>query len=327
MLFPEGMDSRKNIVVVAGGRSVEHGISLQSARALEEGLAHSERYRVTTVSGDFPGSFEAIRAADYVLPLVHGDQGAGLHGLLALLDLPVLGEGPGASAVALDKPVAKRLLREAGLPVVRGLVVSRRELAARPREIVARIAREVGFPCFVKPACGVASVGASSVSEAGLLLPALVGAATFDTRILVEPFLDVREIEVGFLDGLTSLPGELVFRAEFHDFETKTTPGKLELVIPAMVSERDRDRVQALASQACAALGIDTVARVELFVDRNTREILVNEVNAVPCFAPAAPFHRLWEASGLGLEPLIGRLVAAADAHMRDLFRTQRSLG
>ncbi len=321
------MDSRKSIVVVAGGRSVEHGISLQSARALEEGLAASTRYRVRTVSGDLPGAFEEIRRADYVLPLVHGDQGAGLHGLLALLDVPVLGEGPGASAVALDKPLAKRLLREAGLPVLRGLVITRRELAARPREVMARIAREVGFPCFVKPACGVASVGAGPVAELGVLLPALVVAATYDTRLIVEPCLDAREIEVGFLAGLTSLPGELVYRAEFHDFETKTAPGKLELIIPAMVSERDRDRIQALAAQACAALGIDTVARVELFVDRNTHEIVVNEVNAVPCFAPASPFPRLWEASGLGLEPLVDRLVAAADAHMRDLFRTQRSLG
>ena len=120
---------------------------------------------------------------------------------------------------------------------------------------------------------------------------------------------------------------QLVFRSEFHDYETKRNADKLELVIPAMVDEEERERLRDLAVDACAALGVEVVGRVEILRDRNTRELFVNEVNAAPAFQPAAPFARLWEASGLSPERVVERLASACDARVRDRFRNQVAPG
>lgn len=318
----------RSLAIIAGGRSVEHELSLESADSLAASLAGFEP---TIVRIDADGTWSVadplntLSRFDYVLPLVHGDRGAGLHGLLSMLEVPVLGEEATSAALALDKPLAKRLLRESGLPVSRDVVITRRELAASPREVFSRVAHEVGFPCFVKPASGAASAGCSPVYEPSQLVRALVEAASFDSRILVEPWIDAREIEVGVVAGEPSLPGELVFRADFHDYATKRDATKLELVIPAMVDEHDRERLQAIAVAAFRALSLSSVGRVELFLDRNTRSVVVNEVNAVPSFSAASPFPRLWETSGVPVEEIVNRLATVADARMRDLFRTRRS--
>ena len=317
----------RTLAVIAGGRTPEHDLSLDSAEGLRSSLAGTE-WRPTLFavhpSGEFPvpDAIRRLREFDYVLPLVHGLQGEGFHGLFEAFDIPVLGEGAAASAVALDKPLAKRLLRDAGLPIAGHVLISRKLLAASPREACSRVAREVGFPCFVKPASGVASVGTRVVWEARELSTALFHAASFDTELIVEPFLDAREIEVAVVGGAPSLPGELVYRSEHHDPATKRTGEGLELVIPAMVDAAERDRLRAIAVAACSALGIEVVGRVEILRDRNTRELFVNEVNALPSFRPGAVFNRLWEASGLPPARVLDRMAAACDARSRDRFRT-----
>ena len=332
------MTARKSLAVVAGGRTPEHDISLESGAALVGALSRSDfdaKLVPVSTSGTMPSAcglapccagfpIGFLQQFDYVLPLVHGLHGEGFRGLLEAFDVPVLGESATASAIALDKPTAKRLLKEAGLPVTTHVLLTRRQLAASPREAVTRIAHEIGFPCFVKPASGVASVGAGVVWAERELMGALVRAASFDTRVLVEPYLDAREIEVDVVAGVASMPGELVYRAEFHDLATKRDASKLELILPAMVTERERDALQALAVAACSALGIEMVGRVEILRDRNTRELVVNEVNAVPVFTPASVFPRLWESSGVTLVGLVERLATASDAAMRDRFRTRR---
>lgn len=317
----------RTLAVIAGGRTPGHDLSLDSAEGLRSSLAGTHwRPIVFAVhpSGEFPvpDAIRRLREFDYVLPLVHGAQGEGFHGLLEAFDIPVLGEGASASALALDKPLAKRLLRDAGLPVLGHVLLSRKQLAAAPREACARVVREVGFPCFVKPASGVASVGTRVVRDIHDLSSALFHAASFDTALIVEPFLDAREIEVAVVGGAPSLPGELVYRSEHHDPATKRAPDGLELVIPAMVDATERDRLRAIAVAACAALGIEVVGRVEILRDRNTRELFVNEVNALPSFRQGAVFGRLWEASGASPARVLDRMAAACDARLRDRFRT-----
>lgn len=307
---------RKTLVILAGGRNPERDASMESARVLREALAGS-RWDAEIVPLD-PVPTAKIEAADYALPLVSG---GGVRGLLAMMDVPLLGERTAAAELAYEKPLAKRLLRDAGLPVLPHLPVSRVEIARDARGVIQRVAREVGFPCLVKPARGGGAQGVRAVHDAGLLLPALVQAATLDPHVLVEPFLDAREIEVSVVDGMASVPAELVFRAELYDGPTRATPGALELVIPAMLGNADRDRLQAMAGAACAALGIEAVGRVEFLVDRNTHAIVVNEVNAIPCFARTSPFPRIWEASGMAPRAVLDRMAAVADRRMRELFR------
>ena len=316
---------KKSVAVISGGRSVEHRLSVESGESLCAALAGTPWDASLVVIGEdggFPWKDPAARLAgfDYVFPLVHG---AGFAGLLSLLDVPVLGEGAVGTAASTDKPLAKRVLEQAGLPVLPGLVLSRAQIAAHPREVAAKVAQVIGFPCFVKPASGAASVGASVSHDLHDLVASLVRAAAYDSRVMIEPCVDARDIEVGVLAGVPSIPGELVFRAEFHDHQTKTTPGAHELVLPAMVTAAERDQLQTMAAAAFAALDMESVARVEFLLDRNTHRFFVNEVNPLPCFAPTAIFPKLWEASGISVVGIVERLARAADAHAREEFRTQ----
>src|SRR4051812_30183850 len=188
---------KKSVAVVSGGRSVEHRLSVESGESLCAALAGTPWEASLVVIGEdggFPWKDPAARLAgfDYVFPLVHG---AGLAGLLSLLDVPVLGEGAVGTAAATDKPLAKRVLEQAGLPVLPGLVLTRAQLAAHPREIAARIAHVIGFPCFVKPASGAVSVGASVAHDLHDLISSLVRATAYDPRVMVEPCVDARDIE------------------------------------------------------------------------------------------------------------------------------------
>lgn len=319
---------RKTVAVIAGGRTPEHEISLRSGYELLESVPGS-RYALELVAIDSEGSWSVADPArhltgfDYVLPLVHGGHGAGLHGMLSMLDVPLLGESAGGSTVALDKPLAKRLLRQSGLPVLPDVLFTRAQLAIEPHLVCERVDREIGFPCFVKPASGVASAGATPVYEPSMLMPALVRAAAFDSRVLVEKWIDAREIEVGVLGGELSRSGELVFRADFHDHASKRDAEKLELAVPALVDGTVEQEITTLARNAFAALELEAVGRVEIFLDRNDHSLWVNEVNALPSFHRAAAFRRLWEASGVSAEGILDRLVASADARMQELFRTQ----
>lgn len=318
---------KTSLAIVAGGHAAERRLSLESAHALADSLVGS-RFAPSCIDLAEPGHVEhasllALARFDYLLPLVHG---AAIASVARLLGVPVLGNTETAVAAAVDKPIAKRLLAEAGLPVADGRTFTRMQIAARPHAIVARVGEEIGFPCVVKPASTSGSAGVGIAREPRELLAALVRAATWDARVVVEPFFDAREIEVEVIAGAPSRPAELVFRSELLDHETRVTPGAIEIVLPAMLAAPERDRLEAMAAAACAALGIDGVGRVEFLLDRNTHELLVNEVNPFPAFGPSSVFARILEADGMPAEQVVERLAADADTHAREEYRTRREL-
>jgi D-alanine-D-alanine ligase len=261
------------------------------------------------------------RQLDVVVIMLHGPYGEDgtIQGLLELSDLPYVGAGVMASAVAMDKAVMKDVFRAHGLPIVEYEVVRRREWRSNARGVTDRVAAAIGFPCFVKPSNLGSSVGISKVAEMSELAAAVDAAARYDRKILVERAVRGREIEVSVLgndEPLASLPGEIVYEAEWYDYETKYAEGRASVRVPAPVSSGLTRRFQELAIEAFRAIDCAGMARVDFFLESD--RILVNEINTIPGFTATSAYARLWEASGLRYTDLIQRLLDLARERHRD---------
>jgi len=261
-----------------------------------------------------PGGLPAGLAEqlDVVFPLLHGPYGEDgtVQGLLELADLPYVGAGVMASAAGMDKAVMKTLFRAHGLPVIEHLILFRHEWEADPEGAAARVAAEIGYPCFVKPSNLGSSLGISKVKAPEDLAAAVAEAARYDRKLLVERAAAGREIEVSVLGNdhpEASVPGEVIPGKEWYDYEAKYTPGLTRLVIPAPLPEQLAEAFRRLAVRAFRAIDGAGMARVDFFLEGE--QIWVNEINTIPGFTETSAYPRLWEASGLPYPRLIDRLI------------------
>jgi D-alanine-D-alanine ligase len=256
---------------------------------------------------------------DLVFPVLHGSYGEDgtVQGLLELAGMPYVGAGVLGSAIGMDKDVQKRLLREAGLPVVRYAAVERWQWHEAPGR-VAELARALGFPVFVKPNALGSSVGISKVKSESMLGAALEEAFAYDRKVLIEAACIGRELECAVLGNErpeSSIPGEIVIkgRHEFYSYESKyVDPEGAEVKIPAALNAAQSEHLRELACGAFRALGLRGMARVDFLARPALSEIYVNEVNTIPGFTAISMYPKLWEASGLPLGLLIDRLVELA---------------
>ncbi|CAN5626348.1 D-alanine--D-alanine ligase family protein [soil metagenome] len=312
--------------MLSGGRSSEHEISrvggaavaagLRSAghEVLEVALAHDGRWlHDGLLLAVRPGG--GLLGADVAFPVLHGPFGEDgtVQGLLELLDVPYVGSGVLASAVCLDKFVAKELLARAGVAQVRYAGVRAARWEAERDQVLDELAA-LGLPLFVKPARLGSSVGIAKVTEAAALGAALEGAFAHDPHVIVEAMSSGIEVECSVLGSTrraeVSEPGEIVIGADWYDFEAKYEPGGMELVVPARISASARERVRATALQAFAHFGCSGLARADFFVEGDT--VLLNELNTMPGFTTTSVYAKLWEASGLAYEELVSRLCELA---------------
>ncbi|MBP6824394.1 MAG: D-alanine--D-alanine ligase [Acidobacteria bacterium] len=269
---------------------------------------------------------------DVIFPVLHGTYGEDgtIQGLLEMADVPYVGCGVLGSAAGMDKVVMKRLFREAGLPIVEFSHFLRSQWEADPLLIELRVAEEIGFPCFVKPANLGSSVGISKATDAKSLNDAIALAAKYDRKIIVERGVDAREIEVSVLGNdqpTASLPGEIVPQsAEFYDYQAKyISADGARLEIPANLSEAQTKEIQQLAIQAFQAVDGSGLGRVDFFLERETGKLLLNEINTMPGFTSISMYPKLWEASGLGYSQLIDRLIELAFERHREKSRNLTS--
>jgi D-alanine-D-alanine ligase len=272
-------------------------------------------------------SARAALDVDVVLPLLHGPYGEDgtVQGLLELADLPYVGSGVLGSAVAMDKVMMKRAFAAAGIPTPRHLVL--RDGHDRSA-FCDRVVRELGFPCFVKPANMGSSVGVSKAGDRATLEAACELALAYDEWVLVEEAVVGREIEVGVLGDdppQVSVPGEVVPGDEFYSYADKYESDEAVLLAPAPLTDEQAREAQGLASRAFEACRCEAMARVDLFFEERGRGFLVNEVNTIPGFTPISMYPRLWEVSGVPYPELIDRLVELAIArHSRRARRAGR---
>jgi D-alanine-D-alanine ligase len=254
---------------------------------------------------------------DVAFPVLHGPYGEDgtIQGLLELAGIPYVGCGVLASAVAMDKPTAKRLFASVGLEQARWIAFTWHEWQCQHQTLLARIERELGYPCFVKPANLGSSVGVSKARRREELLAAIELASRYDRRIVVEEAIDARELEVSVLgneEPVASIVGEIVPSREFYDYEAKYIDPHSQLLIPAPISEEQAATVRRMALEAFRVIDGAGMARVDFFLERSTGRILINEVNTIPGFTAISMYPKLWEASGLCFRDLITRLIELA---------------
>ena len=258
----------------------------------------------------------ALPALDVVFPVLHGPYGEDgtMQGLLETFDVPYAGIGVLGAAVCMDKDVCKRLLRDAGLPIVPYVLIRAHEWAhAAPRLSAEALA--LGAPLFVKPASLGSSLGVTRVSEpATATFSAAVDAAlAFDAKVLVERGIDGREIECAVLGNeapRASLPGEILPGDAFYSYADKYAADSLaQTRIPAALDAATRERVRELALRAYTALECSGMARVDFFLERASGALYVNELNTVPGFTSISMYPKLWAAEGVGGTALVTRLL------------------
>jgi D-alanine-D-alanine ligase len=254
---------------------------------------------------------------DVVFPVLHGPYGedGSIQGLLDMLDVAYVGAGVLGAAACMDKDVCKRLLRDAGLPVVPAEVVTALGWARAPDAARAAAAR-LGRPLFVKPAHLGSSLGVEKIDSVADLDAAVERALALDTKILIERGIDGREIECAVLgndEPQASIPGEIVPGESFYSFDDKyAADSRAQLLIPAPLSNGLREKVRELAVRAFSALECSGMARVDFFLERGTDRLYVNELNTIPGFTSISMYPKLWDASGLPGHALVTRLVELA---------------
>lgn len=340
------MPERLRLGVIFGGRSVEHEVSVHSAQAVlraadpslydvvpigvtkQGGWLTLDETRTALDRADPPfkktlagaghglaAAAEALSQVDVVFPLVHGTHGEDgtLQGMLELAGLPYVGCGVAASAIGMDKALMKACFRAAGLPVADHVVVRASEAGdmTAVREIEARI----GYPSFVKPAnCG-SSVGVSKARDREDLALAIAAAGRIDRKIVVERFVEGREVECGVLgnapDAQASPVGEVLYEGDFYDYDAKYLDAKTVNQAPAGLPADVVARVQDLSLHAFNALDCSGLGRVDFFLQPNG-ELVIVEINTIPGFSPTSMYPVLWQAAGISYSELITRLVSLA---------------
>ncbi len=269
---------------------------------------------------------------DVVFPILHGTFGEDgtVQGLLELADVAYVGSGVLGSAVGMDKDVQKRLLQAAGIPIVPYITMTRRQWQNDETRL-RRAANELGYPVFVKPANLGSSVGISKVVTPQGLDAAITAALEYDTKILVERGLDVREIEVAVLgneDARASLPGEICPTSDFYSYEAKYIDEHgAALKIPAPLTAEQSEHVRSLALRVFRLLECSGMARVDFFLERSTNSWYANEINIIPGFTSISMYPKLWEASGISYTELLTSLLDLAVERHRERSSLKRTFG
>lgn len=349
------MTRKIRVGILFGGKSAEHEVSLQSAKNVIEaidkdryevvliGLDKQGRWllhdpthfllnrnnpkliKLNETSGGValvPQSNGRISnlsdrqcdtSVDVVFPILHGPFGEDgtVQGLLKLANVPFVGAGVLGSAVGMDKDVMKRLLKNARIPIGKFLAFHINDEGLSYDEI----SKQLGTPLFVKPANLGSSVGISKVKSSGDFNAAIARAFDFDTKILVEEYVEGREIECSVLGNenpVASVPGEVLPSHEFYSYEAKyIDENGAALQIPAKVPAATAQRIQQLAVETFKILCCEGMGRVDFFL-KDDGAIFVNEINTIPGFTSISMYPRLWEESGISYSDLIDKLLRLA---------------
>ncbi len=258
---------------------------------------------------------DGIIGVDVAFPVLHGPYGEDgtIQGLFEIAGIPYVGSRVLGSAVAMDKDVAKRLFREAGLPITDFRVVRTTAFSDDPGGVIGVIASDLGFPVFAKPANLGSSVGINRAADEGELKDAIQEALHHDSKVIVEAEVRGREIEVAVLDGpRASVPGEIVVRSGWYTYSAKYQEESTDLVVPAPLSEAAVAVVQRMACDAFEVLECAGLARVDFFYEEEGRGFILNELNTMPGFTPKSMFPMMWAASGMPYPDLCNELVRLA---------------
>lgn len=339
--------------LIYGGKSGEHEVSLQTALAVSQAFDYAKydllpfyidklgKWKVgSKLSGPFTelaqlkladaagNTAEAMSLLfsklatgeaqiDVAFPLLHGTNGEDgtIQGLFEMADLPYVGAGVLASAVGMDKVIMKKLFADAGLAQCKYSYFTATEWERSSHALIQEVEENLGYPCFVKPANLGSSVGISKARTRDELVASVALAFRYDLKVIVEEFVDAREIEVGVLgndEPIASVPGEIVSSSEYYDYQAKYLDGKSQMLIPAQMDTELADRIGELAVKAFKVVACSGLCRADFFVLKSDQTVWINEVNTMPGFTPFSMYPLLWRETGVAYEVLLDRLIELA---------------
>ena len=351
------MDKKIKVLILFGGKSAEHEVSLQSAKNVVDAI-DKKKYEIILVGIDKKGHWylndasnfllnaenpklvklnktndhvalvqrdrneqlmnisrnQSLGRVDVAFPVLHGPFGEDgtIQGLLKLADIPFVGVDVLGSAVGMDKDIAKRLFRDAGIPNSKFIVFNKSSLSKIDFE---EVKNYLGLPLFVKPANLGSSVGINKVNDERQFVDAIMEAFEYDNKILIEEFIKGREIECAVLgneEPIASVPGEVIAQKDFYSYKAKYIDDNEALLkAPADLPKHLILKVQQLAVEVFKTLSCEGMARVDFFLKEN-EELYVNEINTIPGFTKISMYPKLWELSGIPYSDLIDKLIQFA---------------
>ncbi|MBQ6851659.1 MAG: D-alanine--D-alanine ligase [Oscillospiraceae bacterium] len=281
----------------------------------------NRRAAISPIRGQGLLSFEGDNVVreliDVVFPVLHGENGEDgtVQGLLQLAGIPYVGPHVAASAVAMDKTLTKLVADQAGVPQASWMLVRNSELQNRMDVILDGLEQKFAYPVFIKPAGTGSSVGVSKANDREALREALLQAGIYDEKILVEEFIDGREVEVAVMGNdspAASVCGEIDSGAEFYDYNAKYITDTSVAYIPARIPEDIAEQVRELAVKIYSALGCRGLSRVDFFVTFADNRVVFNEINTLPGFTSISMYPKLFAASGIPYDRLLDELLKLA---------------
>ncbi|RHO66370.1 D-alanine--D-alanine ligase [Parabacteroides sp. AF48-14] len=281
-------------------------------------LSHSANDSIHVVSLEANTILTGFHLA---FPIIHGTNGEDgtLQGLLKSMNIPFVGPDVLGSAIAMDKDVAKRLLKAFGIPVANSYTLYRH----KPLEhSFTEITSTLGLPLFIKPANAGSSVGVSKVTDENEFKAALSTAFQYDNKILIEEAIIGKEIECAVLGNeqlRASVVGEIVATKDFYSYDAKyISSSGARLQIPAEIDEALSNEIRECAIKACETICCEGMSRVDFFLTKDNKFVL-NEINTLPGFTEISMYPKLWEQTGISYTNLITELISLAQQrHSRD---------
>ncbi len=346
----------ENIIILYGGTSGEHEVSLRSAGSVfrhidktkysvtligidTEGkwyLQNSPRYgedgESLTIEKDSPvsitpgeGFFSGGKLinTDFVFPVLHGTFGEDgtIQGLLDMVGIPYAGSGVLGSAAGMDKSVSKLLWQQKGLPVVPCM-----EVRTDSKTVIEEAEREYGYPLFVKPARAGSSVGVRRAENRDELYESVEYAFQFDSKLVIEPSVTGRELECSVIGNTrpeSFPPGEILLEKGFYDYESKyLNTENAKTVVPADLKENEKRKIMELAVEAFRAVGAHGFARVDFFMEIPSKRILINEINTIPGFTSISMFAKMCESAGTDYASMLDRVITLG----KEIFDERKKL-
>ena len=314
-VFPVGITKEGDWVLYTGGD--------YSKLPTEEWMEYPKNRRaaISPVRGQgllsFEGDCVVREQVDVVFPVLHGENGEDgtVQGLLQLAGIPFVGPRLAASAVAMDKTLTKLVADNAKIPKAAWQLVSRRDMEKRMDRTLEELDGRFDYPMFVKPAGTGSSVGVSKVRTKEELREALLMAAAYDEKVLVEEFIDGIEVEVAVMGNdspVASVCGEIDSGADFYDYDAKYITDTSVAYIPARLEENVAEQIRDMAVRVYSAIGCRGLSRVDFFVTKKDSRVVFNEINTIPGFTSISMYPKLFAASGIPGKELIDSLIDLA---------------
>ncbi|EKD69719.1 MAG: hypothetical protein ACD_47C00024G0006 [uncultured bacterium] len=310
-IIPIGITKHGNFVYLKGSTDpaeiVKKGV--HAVFIAQPGVSHN----LWIIDENKEGEIEAL-SIDIAFPVLHGPFGEDgkIQALFEMAEIPYVGSDVLGSACAMDKVAMKNLFMAYELPIVNFAHFTVHDYKTDKKAILDSIKKALAPPYFVKPANLGSSVGITKVSKNSALEAAIETALSYDYKVIVEQGHEVREIEVAIMGNfelMVAEPGEVMPDADFYDYNDKYKSGKAKFSIPAKLPKKTLEEVKELAIDAYRAVDAKGFSRVDMFVDKKTGEIFVNEINTIPGFTSISMFPKMFEASGVSYKKIVGHLL------------------